>query len=58
MLATKLHELQMENDGENEDMKKKVASPELDSLDKEIIQLTKEKDKSDELCQKVELVFD
>jgi molecular chaperone GrpE (heat shock protein) len=64
-LASKLHELQMEHEGENDAQvgKKKREdgtpfSPEIDSLDKTIISLTKEKDKSDELCKKVELVND
>lgn len=65
MLASKLHELQMEHDGDNEAQtgKKKRSegsafSPEIEALDKEIVALTKEKEKSDELCKKVELVND
>ena len=55
----------MEHDGEGDAQvgaKKREGStpfsPEIESLDKTIHSLTKDKEKSDELCKKVELVND
>lgn len=64
LLASKLHELQMEHDDENEQFGKKRTdddkpySPEIEALDKEIIVQTKDKETADELCRKVNLVYD
>lgn len=59
-LAGRLHELQMEHD-DDENVNKKNGtpfSPEIEALDKEIVSLTKNKAKTDELCKKVNLVYD
>ena len=59
-----LHDLQMDNDDENDGYKKKsredgsAFSPEIDEIDQKIIGLSKEKEKSDELYKKVNLVRD
>ena len=50
----------MEHD-DDENVNKKNGtpfSPEIEALDKEIISLTKNKGKTDELCKKVNLVYD
>jgi hypothetical protein len=62
-LASKLHELQMEDDEDLESHKKtredgNPFTPEIDELDRRIIKLNKEKEQSDELNKKVHLVFD
>lgn len=63
-LGARLHELQMEDDDDANNFKKKTRedghpfSPEIDELDKKIVILTKEKEKSDELNKKVNLVYD
>lgn len=62
----KLHELQMEDDQDQQKGNKNKTnrdeshpfSPEIEVLDKQIVTLTKDKEKSDELCSKVNLVFD
>lgn len=63
--AAKLHELQMEDEqDEDGDGKKKTRdngqafSPAIAELDKKIIEQQKEKEKTDELCKKVNLVND
>mmetsp|Transcript_11399 Transcript_11399/g.19234 ORF Transcript_11399/g.19234 Transcript_11399/m.19234 type:complete len:188 (+) Transcript_11399:831-1394(+) len=61
--ALKLHELQMDDDDENNFKKKTRAdgqplTQEIEDLDKKISQLSKVKEKSDELCKKVNLVYD
>jgi hypothetical protein len=62
--ASRLHELQMEDDDDQNTLKKKSRedghpfAPEIDELDKKIVTLTKDKEKSDELCKKVNLVYD
>mmetsp|Transcript_31104 Transcript_31104/g.47508 ORF Transcript_31104/g.47508 Transcript_31104/m.47508 type:complete len:138 (+) Transcript_31104:901-1314(+) len=62
--AARLHELQMEDDDDQNTLKKKTRddghpfTPEIDVLDKKIIFLSKDKEKSDELCKKVNLVYD
>lgn len=54
----------MEHDDENEQFGKKrndddkPYSPEIEALDKEILSYTKEKETADELCRKVNLVYD
>lgn len=64
MLASKLHELQMEHDDSNDQFGKKRTdddkpySPEIEALDKKIAEQTKEKEIADELCRKVNLVYD
>lgn len=64
ILGTRLHDLQMDDnaDQQNQENKPRIEdkphSPEIDELDKEIIRLTKEKELSDELNRKVELVYD
>lgn len=65
ILGTKLHDLQMDDnaDQQNQQNKSRVEdtkphSPEIDELDKRIVLLTKEKELSDELNRKVELVYD
>ena len=63
-LGARLHELQMEDDDDANNFKKRPRegghpfSPEIDELDKKIAILTKEKEKSDELNKKVNLVYD
>lgn len=61
-LAMKLHELQMEHEGEQENGGRGKHdgpySPEVEELDKNILKLTKEKDEADELSKKVHLVND
>jgi hypothetical protein len=62
--ATRLHELQMDNDEDQNNFKKKSLddgkpfSPQIVELDKKIKVLSKDKDKSDELLKKVNLVYD
>lgn len=68
--GTKLHELQIsdkdnakneeepEVDEDTEQRAHKYLSPEIEQLDKHIQQLTKEKEKTDELRKKVNLVYD
>lgn len=65
--GSKLQELQIsdkDNQDKNvgndssEDKCHKYLSPEIEELDKSIQQLTKEKEKSDELRKKVNLIFD
>ena len=62
--ASRLHELQMEDDEDQNTLKKKARedghpfTPEIDELDKKIVVLSKDKEKSDELCKKVNLVYD
>ena len=54
----------MEHEGSDNAFGKKtredgtILTPEIEEIDKQISMLTKEKDKSDELCKKVNLVFD
>lgn len=63
-LALKLHELQMEHDDDEGNLGKKVRedgnpfSPEIDDLDKQILGLSKDKENSEDLCKKVNLVND
>jgi hypothetical protein len=62
--ASKLHELQMDDEDEDPSNKKKMRedghpfSPEIAELDKKIVDLNKNKEKTDELCKKVSLVND
>lgn len=62
--GSKLHELQMGNDDEDGTIKKKkrddgiTSTPEIDELDAKILVLNKDKEKTDELCKKVNLVND
>jgi hypothetical protein len=62
--AAKLHELQMEDEEADEKGTKKTRengqafSPEIAELDKKIIDKSKDKEKTDELCKKVNLVND
>ena len=62
--GAKLHELQISDkdnkntEGDSENKVHKFLSPEIEELDKSIQQLTKEKEKSDELRKKVNLIFD
>ena len=63
--AAKLHELQMDDEDDQDPSNKKktredgqVFSPEIAELDKKIVDLNKNKDKTDELCKKVSLVND
>lgn len=54
----------MEDDEDQNATKQKARtdghpfSPEIDALDKQISELTKNKEKSEELCKKVDLVYD
>jgi len=54
----------MEDDEDQNTLKKKARedghpfTPEIDELDKKIVVLSKDKEKSDELCKKVNLVYD
>ena len=57
----KLHELQIsdkKNQERSNEKGQKILSPEIDVLDKEINVLSKDKDKSDELRKKVNLIAD
>lgn len=62
--AMRLHELKMEDDDDQNTHKKKVRedgtpfTPEIDALDKQILMLSKDKEKSGELVKKVNLVYD
>lgn len=57
----KLHELQIsdkKNEEKNNDAGRKILSPEIEELDKQIGSYSKDKEKSDELCKKVNLIAD
>lgn len=62
--ALRLHELQMDDSEEQNNGRNKNRNngnpytPEIDQLEKKIYGLNKDKDKSDELCKKVNLVYD
>lgn len=59
--GTRLHELTIsDRDGKKEGKngESKVFSPEIEELDKQINNLVKNKEGSDELCKKVNLIFD
>ena len=57
--GSKLHDLQIsDKDTKKDKDANKVYSPEIERLDKEIQGFGKEKETSDELCKKVNLIFD
>lgn len=61
--GSKLHDLQMGDDDEEGNTGKKkshgiTSTPEIDELDGKILVLSKDKENTDELCKKVNLVND